>query len=85
MPRRDFRTTVTSLWIRLVALWIIGLVFAEALGLAQGEVQGWTFYLTTTSVIFEVVVRLVAAALAGAEPLCAPPFCVPGTAVVVCA
>jgi arylsulfatase A-like enzyme len=65
MPRTEFRTTVTSLWFRLVALGIIGLVFAEALRLAQGEVQGWTFYLKTAEVIFEIVVRFVAAALAG--------------------
>ena len=66
MPREsDFRSTVTSLWFRLITLGILGLVFAEALSLAQGEAQGWTFYLTTSEVAFEVVVRLVFAALAG--------------------
>jgi arylsulfatase A-like enzyme len=65
MPKRDFRTAVTSLWFRLVTLWIVGLIFAEAMALAQGELQGWTYYLTTTAVIFEVLVRFVAAALAG--------------------
>ncbi len=65
MPRRDFRTAISSLWFRLITLGILGLVFAEAIALAQGEVQGWTFYLTTTSVVFEVIVRIVAAALAG--------------------
>ncbi len=61
----DFRTTVASLWFRLITLGIVGLSFAEALKLAQGEAQGWTFYLTTAEVVFEVVVRLVFAALAG--------------------
>jgi arylsulfatase A-like enzyme len=65
MPRPVFRTTVTSLWFRLITLGILGLVFAEALRLAQGEAQGWTYYLTTGEVIFEVVVRFVFAALAG--------------------
>lgn len=65
MPSRDFRSTVTSVWFRFITLWIIGLVFAEALSLAQGEVQGWTFYLTGIAVLFEVVVRLIAAALVG--------------------
>ncbi len=61
----SFRTTVVSLWFRLITLGIAGLAFAAALKLAQGEAQGWTFYLTTAEVVFEVVVRLVFAALAG--------------------
>jgi len=61
----NFRPTAVSLWIRLVTLGIIGLVFAVALKLAQGEAQGWTYYLTTAEVVFEVVVRLVFASLAG--------------------
>ena len=65
MPSRDFRTAVTSLWFRLIGLGIFGLLFAEALALAQGEVQGWSYYLTAAAIVFEVVVRLVAAALAG--------------------
>jgi len=40
----DFRSTVTSLWFRLITL---------------------AYYLTAPEVAFEVVVRLVAAALAG--------------------
>ena len=61
----DFRSTITSLWFRLMSLGTVGLVFAEALLLAQGKVQGWTFYLTPSEVVFEVVVRLIFAALAG--------------------
>ena len=61
----DFRSTVASLWFRLITLGIVGLVFAEALRLAQGKAQGWTYYLTTAEVVFEVVVRLIFAALAG--------------------
>jgi arylsulfatase A-like enzyme len=56
---------IASLWSRLVSVAIVGLVFAEALVLAPGKVQGWTFYLSTREVVFEVVVRLVVAALAG--------------------
>jgi arylsulfatase A-like enzyme len=66
MPREyDFLSTVASLWFRLITVGILGLAFAAALSLSQGEAQGWTFYLTTSEVAFEVVVRLVFAALAG--------------------
>ena len=54
------------LWLRLMTLGIVALVFAQSLVLAQGKAQGWTFYLTGPEVFFEVVVRLVAAALVGA-------------------
>jgi hypothetical protein len=54
-----------SLWFRLITLGIVGLVFAAALKLARGRVQGWTFYLTTAEIVFEVAVRLIFAALAG--------------------
>ncbi len=60
-----FRSTVVSLWFRLITLGIIGLVFAEILILAPGQAQGWSFYLTGGEVGFEVVVRLVFMALAG--------------------
>jgi arylsulfatase A-like enzyme len=63
--RSDFRSLLISLWFRLITLGIVGLVFAEALFLAPGKAQGWTFYLTASEVAFEVVVRLVFAALAG--------------------
>lgn len=56
---------LASLWFRAVSIAIVGLVFAEALVLAPGKVQGWTFYLSTGEVVFEVVVRLLVAALAG--------------------
>src|SRR5258707_11202864 len=61
----DRASTLASLWFRLTTLGIVGLVFAEALLLARGRVQGWTFYLTPFEVVFEVVVRLISAALAG--------------------
>jgi arylsulfatase A-like enzyme len=60
-----FRSAVVSLWFRLVSLAIVGLVFAEGLFLAKSRIQGWTFYLTTSEVVFEVVVRLIFTALAG--------------------
>src|SRR5271166_3133151 len=61
----DFRSTITSLWFRLITLGIVGLVFALALWLAQGKAQGWSYYLTRPVVVFEVVVRVIFAALAG--------------------
>ena len=61
----DFRSTITSLWFRLITIGIVGLVFALALWLSDGKVQGWTFYLTTSEVVFEVMVRVVFAALVG--------------------
>ncbi len=61
----DFRSTLTSLWFRLITLGIVGLVFAEILILAPGQAQGWSFYLSGGEVGFEVVVRLVFMALAG--------------------
>jgi arylsulfatase A-like enzyme len=66
MPREsEFRSTVASFWFRLITLGVVGLVFAAALKLAEGKAQGWTFYLTTAEVVFEVVVRLLFASLAG--------------------
>ena len=61
----DFRSTVVLLWFRLITVSIVGLVFAAALRLAEGKVQGWTYYLTTGEIVFEVAVRLIFAALAG--------------------
>jgi arylsulfatase A-like enzyme len=61
----DFRSIVTSLWFRLTTLGIVALVFAEVLVLAPGKAQGWSFYLTLWEVFFEVVVRVIFAALAG--------------------
>ena len=61
----DFRPIVTSLWFRLITLGIIGFVFAEALVLAPGKAQGWSFYLSVPEVLFEVAVRLIFAALVG--------------------
>jgi arylsulfatase A-like enzyme len=66
MSRRPHsNSAATSLWFRLITLAIVALVFCEALVLLRGKAQGWTFYLTPSEVAFEVLVRLVAAALAG--------------------
>src|SRR5436309_305628 len=62
---QSFRSATLSLWFRLMALAILGLVFAEALYLGSNKVQGWTFYLTTIDVVFEIAVRLIVGALAG--------------------
>lgn len=59
------RATVLTLWLRFVSLSIIGVVFALALLLGRTRVQGWTFYLSTSEVVFEVFVRLLLAALVG--------------------
>jgi arylsulfatase A-like enzyme len=61
----DFRSTISSLWFRLITLGTIGFVFIEALVLAPGKAQGWSYYLTIPAVIFEVIVRLIFAALIG--------------------
>jgi hypothetical protein len=63
--KSDFRPVVSSLWFRLITLGIVGLVFAEALVLASGKAQGWSFYLTVPEVIFEIAVRLIFVALTG--------------------
>jgi arylsulfatase A-like enzyme len=60
-----FRSTVSSLWFQLIALGAVSLVFCEALLLAQGKAQGWTFYLRPAEVAFEVIVRLITASIAG--------------------
>ena len=65
MPNSDFRSTLKWIWFRFITLGVLGLAFAEALKLAQGEAQGWSYYLPISEVLFEVVVRLVFAALAG--------------------
>jgi arylsulfatase A-like enzyme len=59
-----FRSTLTSLWYRLMSLGIIALVFPLTLLLTK-KVQGWSFFLTPPEVAFEVAVRVIAAALAG--------------------
>ena len=61
----DIASLLVSLWFRLVSLGIVGFVFAEALVLAPGKIQGWTFYLTTWEVFFEVLIRAIFAALIG--------------------
>ena len=65
MGSKALRSKIVWLWFRLVALATVGLVFAEALHLGVSKVQGWTFYLTSTEVIFEVALRLVVTALLG--------------------
>ena len=54
-----------DLWFQLVSLAIVGLIFVEGLTLAAGKIQGWSFYLTFSEVIYEVSVRLTVTALIG--------------------
>jgi hypothetical protein len=51
-----FRSTISSLRFRLITLGIVGLVFAEALVLAAGKAQGWSYHLTVLEVLFEILV-----------------------------
>jgi len=46
-----------------MSLSIVGILFAYAVFLAKHRIQGWTFYLTTSEVLFEVLVRLLFAAI----------------------
>jgi arylsulfatase A-like enzyme len=62
---KTYLSTLVSLWFRLITLAIVAFVFCEALELAQGQAQGWSYYLTSWEVSFEIVIRLVAAALLG--------------------
>jgi arylsulfatase A-like enzyme len=64
LRQSGFRSTLTTVWLRLVALAVVGLAFAELL-FGRTRIQGWTFYLTTAEVIFEVGVRLLFSALVG--------------------
>lgn len=59
----SFRSALTTLWFRLASLAIVGIVFAYAIFLSKNRIQGWTFYLTTSEVLFEVLVRLLCAAI----------------------
>src|SRR5581483_7585984 len=59
------RSIPASLWFRSIGLGIIALVFTEALILASGKAQGWTFFLPPWEVAFEVWVGLVFVALSG--------------------
>ena len=61
----DLLTTLKECWFRFSTLGVVSLVFVELLQLTQGELRGWTFYLKTGDVVFEVVVRVIASALAG--------------------
>jgi len=67
MPRKNsgVQSGFASLWFRLVCIGLVSSIFAEALLLASGKAQGWSYYLTGPEVAFEVVVRLIAVALAG--------------------
>lgn len=59
----SFRSALRLLWLRLVSLAILAIVFAYALFLSKNRIQGWTFYLTTSEMAFEVLVRLLFAAI----------------------
>ena len=60
-PERDLGSSLGTVWLRLMTLGVVALVFSEALMLAPGKAQGWSYYLTSAEVLFEIVVRLVAA------------------------
>ena len=60
-----FSSALKTLWFQLISLGVVGLAFALGLTLAQGKIQGWSFYITPGELIYEVVVRLIATALAG--------------------
>jgi len=64
-PEDNFATKLKDLWFQLLSLGIVGLTFTEGLTLAAGKIQGWSFYLTTGEVIYEIAVRLVVTALIG--------------------
>ena len=53
-----FRSTLVSLWFRLITLGIVGLVFALATWLVGEKLRGWTFYLSTGAIVFEVLARM---------------------------
>lgn len=61
----SFPSKLIELWFQLVSLAIVGLTFAEGLKLAAGKIQGWSFYLTTSELIYEIAVRVIVAALIG--------------------
>jgi arylsulfatase A-like enzyme len=60
-----FRSLIATLWLRLSALAIVTIVFHEALYLAGGSVQSWSYYLTAPEVVFEFVVQIVLVAVLG--------------------
>jgi arylsulfatase A-like enzyme len=61
----NLRSTVASVWFQVVTVAIVGLAFVVVIDLANGRIQGWSFYLTTPEIIFEVMVRLIFVALLG--------------------
>jgi arylsulfatase A-like enzyme len=63
VPNR-FPAVLTSLWLRLSTVFIVGLLFLFTLQV-PGIVSGWTFYLKTPEIGFELVVFVVFMALAG--------------------
>src|SRR5215469_5464369 len=66
MPKEsDFRSTLSTLWFQLITLAVVSCVTYESLYLARGKAQGWSFYLSGIEVVFELLVRLVAASLLG--------------------
>lgn len=64
-PKDSFPAKLKELWFQLSGLAIVGLAFVEGLTLAAGKIQGWSFYLTTSEVIYEIVVRLIVTAIIG--------------------
>src|SRR6185436_18372573 len=61
-------------WFQLLSLAIVGLTCVEGLTLAAGKIQGWSFYLTTFEVVYEIAVRLIVTALGTIVTALASPF-----------
>ena len=64
MPKEGFLAVLTSLWLRLSTVAIIGLLFFVTLLLPERLVR-WSFYLSNAEVVFEMAVFVVFMALAG--------------------
>jgi arylsulfatase A-like enzyme len=61
----NFRQTFFTLWLRLVTLGVVTMLIVIVPRL-QGKSEGWIFYLTASSVAFELVLYVVCTALCGA-------------------
>ena len=64
-PEESFLAALTSLWLRLSTVAVVGLLTVLALRLPTKELAGWRFYLNPAEVAFEVTVFAVFIALTG--------------------
>ena len=66
MPANSaLRSLITTLWLRLSALAIVTIVFHEALYMAGGSIQSWSYYLRAPEVVFEFLVHIALVAVLG--------------------